>query len=246
MFDPDTWQKARIIDRREWDDGLFTARLDVVRYFKAGQFATLGLEVDGEPIKRAYSLSSSPGSNLEVYVIEVEDGQLSPRLWRLAVGDEIWLRDKIAGLFTLDRVEPGGTLWLVATGTGLAPYVSMLRHRMVFELFERVVVVHGARTGPQLGYRDELERFVASHGLVYVPATTRAEVEGALHGRITDLFESGALEEAVGAELAGEGHQVMLCGNPAMVDDMRGLLEARDLSLWLPKRPGQIHIERYW
>lgn len=149
-FDEDAWHRATVTERQVWDDGLFTSTLDLVRDFKPGQFATLGLEVDGEPVKRAYSIASAPGAPLEFYVVQVDDGKLSPRLFALEPGDQVWVRDRIAGLFTLDRVEDGGVLWLVGTGTGLAPYISMLREGSLWERWDRVVVVHGARHARQL------------------------------------------------------------------------------------------------
>lgn len=245
MFDPASWHEARVVSRQVWDDGLFTSRLDVAKDFEPGQFATLGLVVDGETVKRAYSVASAPGRPLEFFIVQVDGGKLSPRLWALEPGQTVWVRDRIAGLFTLRDTEDGGTLWLVSTGTGLAPYISMLRQGDVLQRFDRIVVVHGVRHASQLAYREELEAF-AGDRVTYVPCLSRDDAPGCLRGRVTSLFHSGALEEYVGDRLESEGHHVMLCGNPDMVVDAVTMLEARGLQVRKPRRPGQIHLERYW
>lgn len=248
MFDAGSWHQATIAATHVWDDGLFTARLDEVADFKAGQFATLGLEVDGEEVKRAYSLASAPGEPLEVFIVAVEGGALSPRLAALKPGDKVWVRDKIAGLFTLDRVEDGGALWLVCTGTGLAPYIAMLREGSLFQRWERIVLVHGVRTASQLAYADELQALQDAERIVYIPVVSREAPTGSqLAGRITTLFHSGELEARAGCVLADKTHHVLLCGNPAMVKEMAVTLrEERGMALYRPRHPGTVHMERYW
>jgi ferredoxin--NADP+ reductase len=241
------WTTATVVDRQVWDDGLWTFRLDVEKDFKPGQFTTLALERGGELVKRAYSIASAPNRPLEFYVVVVDDGALTPSLWNLKQGEQVLVRDKAAGLFTLDRIPSGGTLWLVATGTGLAPYVSMLRDGCCFDRFEHVVIVHGVRYARQLGYREELERFVEKDPrFTYVPAVTRDDAPGCLKGRLTDLVENGQLEARVGRELGVGKGQVMLCGNPEMVELMIGLFKDRGMFVHRPKEPGHVHTERYW
>lgn len=245
MFDPESWHEATVVDRKVWDDGLFTSTLDVSRDFEAGQFATLGLVVDGEAVKRAYSVASAPGRPLEFFIVQVEGGRLSPRLWALEPGQRVFVRDRIAGLFTLRDTEDGGTLWLVSTGTGLAPYISMLRQGDVLRRFDRIVVVHGVRHASQLAYRDELLGHDPAR-VTYVPCASREDAPGCLRGRITSLLEDGSLEAAVDDRIVTERHHVMLCGNPDMVVDTVALLQARGLVVRKPRKPGQIHLERYW
>ncbi|MCB9682225.1 MAG: ferredoxin--NADP reductase [Alphaproteobacteria bacterium] len=252
MPDTDKWTKATVVDRIVWDEGLFTSRLDLSPDFKPGQFATLALaddDADGDDdalVKRAYSIASAPNQPLEFFIVHVDGGALSPRLWGLEPGQEVWVRNKIAGLFTLDRVPDGEVLWLVATGTGLAPYISMLRQGDVFDRFEHVVVVQGARYARQLAYREELMAMTATRPVTYVPTCTREKCGGLLTGRVTDLLEGGVLEGQVGHTLHPDGHHVMLCGNPEMVMGMLAMLKARGMQLHKPREEGQVHIEKYW
>jgi ferredoxin--NADP+ reductase len=248
MFDPDHWTVATVTDRLTWDDGLFTLRLNLAKDFEAGQFAKLGLMIDGEHVHRAYSIGSAPGAPLEFYIVRVDGGQLTPHLDRLAPGDPVGVMNRIAGGFVLSKVpdDDARVLWLLATGTGLAPYVSMLRHGALWDRFDRVIVVHGVRDRKQLGYREELEAVAAERpGLVFLPACTRDEVPGCLTGRIPSLLASGALEAAGGAAMDTSAH-TMICGNPEMIAAMREALAARGVLLHTPRRHGNLHLERYW
>ncbi|MDU7558449.1 MAG: ferredoxin--NADP reductase, partial [Pseudomonas sp.] len=147
----------------------------------------------------------------------------------------------------------GRDLWLLATGTGIAPFVSILQDFEVWEKFERIVLVYSAREARELAYQDLITELSSrdylaehAHKLTYIPVVTREQIPGALNGRITTLIESGELERAVGLELTPEHSRVMLCGNPQMIDDIRKLLKARNLQLSLSRRPGQVAVENYW
>lgn len=241
-----SWTPITVTEVTTWDPGLFTVRFDVRPTFRAGQFCTLA-RVDAEGVcKRAYSIASAPGAPLELFVVEVEGGRLSPCLARFGPGDSIRMRPKIVGLFTVDRVPTGGTLWLVATGTGLAPYVSMLREGSLWARHERVVLVHGVRTPGQLAYGDELRSLAASRPLTVVPVVSRAPEPGHVAGRITTALADGTLEAAAGAALTPDDSRVLLCGNPAMIDEMEARLAERGLVLHTPSTPGHVHLERYW
>ncbi|MEM9695538.1 MAG: ferredoxin--NADP reductase, partial [Myxococcota bacterium] len=216
----------------------------VVEPFVPGQFINVGMMVDGARIKRSYSLASAPGAPAELYLVRVEDGQLTPRLFELGVGDEIELTTSGTGHFVLDEVpDSAHRLWLIATGTGLAPYVSMLREGTVQRRFETIVVVHGVRYPRDLGYREELEAWAHRGDIVYVPTATRQAAPGVLEGRLPALLRGGALEQP--APLDAEGH-VMLCGNPAMIVDMAAALEERGLRKHRRRRPGHFSFEKYW
>ncbi len=247
MHDPAKWHTATVTGQKEWDDGLFTMQLDSEPEFVPGQFATLALERDDEIIKRAYSIASRPRDPLEFYIQRVENGALTPRLSALKPGDTVLLWHKIAGGFTLSDDHGSDVLWLIGTGTGMAPYLSMLRSGAPYWNHRRVVVVHGARTAAQLGYRAEFEQIAKEQAVTYIPALTREDAPGALRGRIPDLLSSGALEEAAGAVAGPHKHHIMICGNPEMVKGMLELYKLRDMGLKTPKRPeGEIHIEKYW
>lgn len=247
MYDPLKWSSARVTSRKLWDDGLFTFVLDQAPTFLPGQFAMLALEINGEVVKRAYSIASAPGAPLEFYVVRVEGGALTPGLFDLNPGDHVLVWHKIAGQFTVAADHHADVLWLIGTGTGIAPYISMLRDGALFETHKRVVLVHGSRTASQLAYREELEALTLTHPFTYIPALTREDAPGALRGRLPDLLASGALEDAAGVRATSPGHRVMLCGNPEMVKSAMALYAERDMLLLTPRRPeGAVHIEKYW
>jgi ferredoxin--NADP+ reductase len=242
-----TWKDARIVARTDWAPDLWTARLDAeLQPFSPGQFINLGLEIDGELVKRSYSLASAPGAPVEFYLVKVADGALTPRLYELGVGDVVRFDDKPQGFFTLDYVPEAEVLWLMSTGTGLGPFMSMIRSGRLWERFARVVVVHGARLGAHLGYRDELEQLSAQRPLAYVPLVTRERLEEALYGRIPAAIESGVVEKAAGATLSPDTAHVMLCGNPAMIADTMATLAKRGLRKHRTRKPGHITTEKYW
>jgi ferredoxin--NADP+ reductase len=222
--------------------------LDVPLQFKPGQFTNLALGHDGQRERRAYSMASAPGVPAEFYVNEVSQGGLSPQLLKLREGDAIWIDTKPSGFFTLDELPPGDDLWLLCTGTGLAPFLSMLRSGEAQRLFSRIVLVHGVREQADLGHRVELEqRAQGVSSLRFVPVLSReAAVTGGLAGRIPALIGSGDLERCAGNSLDPSRSRVLLCGNPQMIADTRAALETRGLKLHRRRVPGQILTENYW
>lgn len=244
------WTTGTVTARQEWDEGLWTFTIEAdVPPFTAGQFVRLGLEVGEKRVRRAYSIGSAPGAPLEFYVTVVDDGALTPHLYDLDVGDTVEVERKAQGFFTLEYVRHGTQLWLLSTGTGIAPYISMLRTAEPWERFEKIVMVHGARHGRQLGYRAECEAWAEAHPeqFFYVPSVTREpELEGVLHGRLPALMESGALEEAAGLEITAADSHVMLCGNPEMVKACTQLSLDRGLTKNRTRKPGNLSYERYW
>lgn len=245
-----TFLPATITDRKEWDEGLFSLVLDRSVPFVAGQFLTLS-RVDGgdRRTRRAYSVASAPGEPLEFLIVEVEDGAVSPLLRALEPGDPLFVSDRGKGLFTLDEVPDGRDLWLVATGTGFAPYRSLLRAGEVFDRFEHVVMVYGTRRAAQHAYREELQALCDNHHdrFTVVGLTSREPATGTdLSGRITDRFADGRLERAADRLMSAEHSQVMLCGNPAMISEMLVLLSERGLQRNSRRDPGQVTTEKYW
>lgn len=236
---------------------LFTLRTtrDPGFRFRAGQFARLGVtKADGSTVWRAYSMVSAPHDDvLEFFSIVVPGGEFTSELSRLRVGDELLVDRQAFGFLTLDRFVDGRDLWLLATGTGVAPFLSILQDFEAWERFERIFLVYSVRESKELAYgeliaglgrRDYLEEH--AHKLRFIPVVTRETHPGALHGRITALIESGELERAAGQALEPAHSRLMLCGNPQMIDDTRALLKTRDLQLSLSRRPGQVAVETYW
>lgn len=243
-----TWISAKVVWQKAWAPGLVTLRLDARLQFKPGQFTNLALGQEVERERRAYSMASAPGELAEFYANEVNEGGFSPQLLKLREGDPIWVDTKPSGFFTLDELPEGEDLWLLSTGTGLAPYLSMLRSREAQQRFSKVVVVHGVREQAHLGHRAELEQQaqgVAS--LRFVPVISRkAALPGGLAGRIPALIASGELENQAGITLDPARSRVLLCGNPQMIVDTRSVLEERGLKLHRRRAPGQILTENYW
>jgi ferredoxin--NADP+ reductase len=240
---------TRVVAVERWADGLSSLRLQARREFLAGQFFQLALPLDGVVIKRSYSAASAPGEPLEFIVSAVPSGQLSPTLARLSAGDPLWIDPKPLGFFTMEEVPESRTLWLVSTGTGLGPTMSWLRQGQIFERFSRVCVVHGTRASSHFAYRAELEAQVEARGgaLVYLRVLSAgdAAASSALPGRVTSSFASGALEQAAGLPIDEHSH-VLLCGNPAMIDEMSELLRGRGLRKHRRREPGHFNFEKYW
>jgi ferredoxin--NADP+ reductase len=249
--------RQRLLDVQTLTPNLFTLRTtrDPGFRFQAGQFARLGVvKADGSVAWRAYSMVSSPHDEfLEFFSVVVPGGEFTSELSRLQVGDELLVDRQAFGYLTLDRFADGRDLWLLATGTGLAPFLSILQGFEAWERFERIFLVYSARHSRDLAYgaliaglehREYLEAYAGK--LRYIPLVSREPWPGALQGRITDLIASGELERAAHAELTPEHSRVMICGNPQMIDDTRKLLKARDMQLSLSRRPGAVAVENYW
>jgi ferredoxin--NADP+ reductase len=236
---------------------LFTLRTtrDPGFRFRAGQFARLGVtKADGTTVWRAYSLVSSPHDEfLEFFSIVVPGGEFTSELSRLREGDTLLIEKQATGFLTLDRFVDGRDLWMLSTGTGVAPFLSILQDFEVWERFERVILVYSVREAKELAYQQLVAELMTRDYLaeyadkfLFIPVVTREEYPGALHGRITQLIENGELERAAGVALTPEHSRLMLCGNPQMIDDTRKLLKQRDLQLSLSRRPGQVAVENYW
>lgn len=246
-----TWMPVSVHSIHHWHSGLFSLQVAHPSFaFKAGQFARLGMPgASAEPLARAYSMVNRPGAeHLEFVIAQVPGGELTPRLQSLTAGDELLLNSHPSGFFTLDHVPAGDTLWMLATGTGIGPYLSILQEPEVWQRFARVRLVHGVRSPEYLCYRKRLEELTSQQpGFRYHPVISR-ETGGAaqyLQGRIPQIIESGALETYADAEF-NLSSQVMLCGNPAMIKDTRAVLEGRGLKKHLRRNPGQITMEQYW
>ena len=264
-----TWLPATVVEHRPWTAGLFTLVLDRDVPFEAGQFLTLTRDPDGDRhTRRAYSVASAPGEPLEFYIVEVEEGAVSPGLGELRPGDTVYVSDKGKGLFTLAEVPEGATdLWMVATGTGLAPFRSMLRDGArlrnaadgtpealerdshVLRRFERIFLVYGARHSDQLGYVHELSALASCcpGRLTPLPLVSREDPgPDALGGRVTDRLRDGSLEATAGATIEPGRSHVLLCGNPAMIKEMQAMLEERGMVRHTRRAPGHLSYEKYW
>jgi ferredoxin--NADP+ reductase len=251
-----TFAELPLVWRHEWNPGLlsFRIRREAGYRFTPGQFARIGLRKEnGETIWRAYSIASGPSEpHLEFFLVVLPGGEFSSRVAKLDIGAPMLVEPHAQGFLTLDRFRDGSDLWLIATGTGLAPYISMLRDDTVWHQFERIIVTLSVRESRDLAYVAELEALAARHAvpgeakLTFLRTLTRSTEANALHGRVTTLAETGELERAAGVAFDDDRSRFMLCGNPEMVEAMRALLKSRGFRMNRRLQPGHIIVENYW
>lgn len=215
------YSEQAVLSVRPWSEKTFSFTLSRPQDFAyaSGEFVTLGLKREGKLIARAYSIvSPADAPELEFLSIHVPDGPLTSQLAHVQPGDAVWLNNKPTGSLTLEHVKPGRVLYMIATGTGLAPFMSLVRDPATFDRFETVVLVHSVRTVAELAYREELEARADSR-FRYVPTVTREPFGTPERGSV--LFESGALAARLGLPVVDpELDRVMICGNPEMTRDM--------------------------
>ncbi len=244
------WIPAEVITNRHWNSDLFSLVLRAnIEPFKAGQFTKLGLEIDGKMVQRAYSFVNPPSdNNIEIYATRVADGLLSPRLHALDSGDTVFISARANGYFTLNEVPDSEHLWLLATGTAIGPYLSILREAEVWRRFRKVVLIHAVRYAADLSYQAEINELKAQYPeqLIVQPFVSREPAVLSLPGRIPLAIADGMLERHVGLPLTPERSQIMLCGNPEMVRETKTALESKGFSKNLRRKAGQITMEHYW
>ena len=245
-----------VIDVHHWNDSLFSFRTtrDPGFRFDSGQFVMIGLEVDGRPLMRAYSIASANyEEHLEFFSIKVPNGPLTSRLQHLKPGDPLIVSRKPTGTLVLNDLKPGKHLYLLGTGTGLAPFLSLVRDPETYERFDKIVVAHGVRNVNDLAYQHYLEHELPQHEylgelvrekLIYYPTVTRESFRN--QGRITDAIVDGAMSQAIGLPpLDPASDRVMLCGSPSMLEDTCALLDTRGFQVSPRTRePGDYVIER--
>jgi len=258
MSAQDKYTIETITDVRPWTDNLFSFRTTRDRGYRfvPGQFARLGVPgaAEGSIVWRAYSIASAAhDEHLEFFSVVVPGGAFTSRLSKLRQGDEIFVERRSYGFLTTDRFEAGKDLWMLATGTGLAPFLSILHDFATWESYDNLILVQSVRTQPELAYEDLIRSFDKSeyyaqfaHKLRYARIVTREPVPGTLRDRVTKLLASGVLEENIGLKLDHDRSRIMLCGNPEMVEDSRKLLSERGFRISRRGDPGHLAVENYW
>ena len=242
------WLTGKITQNRQWTERLYSLRFTApLGEFKAGQFVRIALEIDGEIVARPYSLVNSPAEpELEIFFNIVPQGPLTPRLAVLQQGDVIRVADRTSGFLTIDQVPAARHLWMLATGTGVGPFVSILKTTEAWQRFEKIVLVYSVRTAHDLAYQDVIAGInEAYQQFSFVPVITRESVPRTLNARIPDALQSGQLEELAGIGMNPEDSHVMMCGNSAMIADVNKLLEQRSMRKHLRREPGHITTEKY-
>lgn len=243
------WLQGTIVERKQWTEGLFSlCFVAPLGAFKAGQFVRIALDIDGERVGRPYSLVNAPHEPLlEIYFNVVKGGPLSPRLAALNPGDTLWLGATPNGFLTVEELPAAKHLWLLATGTGIGPFLSILKTEDPWQRFDKLVLGHSVGYASELAYSHTIADLRAAHGdqLHYVPLVTRESVPGALGQRIPACIESGILESQTGIRLAPESSHVMLCGNSAMITDVSEVLAKREMHRHRRREPGHVSTEKY-
>ncbi|WP_216782477.1 ferredoxin--NADP(+) reductase [Candidatus Profftia tarda] len=236
---------------RHWTHHLFSIIVEApINQFKAGQFAKISLVIDGKRVQRAYSYVNAPSSiKLEFYIVAVNNGTLSTRLRTIKINDTLQISKDAAGFFVLEEVPDSKNLWMLATGTGIGPYLSILQEGKDLQRFENIVLVHAVRFAEDLSYLPLMQNLQKRyHGKLHFQCViSRGNLLKDLPGRVPTLIQNGALESSVGLTIDKLDSHVMLCGNPQMVRDTQQLLqETRGMSKNLRSRPGHITSENYW
>lgn len=244
------WIAGTVVENRHWSENLFTLKVAAdIDDFTAGQFTSLALDIDGERIARPYSFLNAPQERpLEFFFYTAIDGVLSNALVKLNPGEQLWLKKQANGFFTLDEVPACKELWMMGTGTGIAPFFSILKTAEPWQRFERLVLVQAVRSVAELRYQELVESLQNEHGeqFIFQKFVSRESVPGAFPGRIPMAIADGSLEKAAGLTLDKERSQVMLCGNPDMVSDTSDVLKARGFKKNRRRTPGHITTENYW
>jgi len=241
---------GRVLSNTALAPRLHALRLEAdVAPFEAGQFVRLELVVDGVKEARPYSLVNAPADpTVEVFFNTVPGGRLSNALAVLRAGDAVGISRPPTGFFTLGQVPAARNLWMVATGTGLGPFLSILRAGDVWEQFEHVVLVHGVPVRDELVYTGVIGEVLSGYPgrFSFVPCVSREDHPPGIRGRLTDALRRGELERCAGRSLAAADSAVMLCGNQNMIDEMQGLLAGRDMRRHLRRKPGHFVTEQYF
>ena len=249
------FNEERVLSVHHWTDRLFTftTTRDTSLRFSNGHFTMIGLRVNGKPLLRAYSIvSANYEEHLEFLSIKVPDGPLTSKLQHIQVGDTVVVGKKPTGTLVIDYLLPGKRLYMLSTGTGLAPFMSIVRDPATYEKFEQVILVHGVREVAELAYHDYLEKELPQHEflgemvskqMLYYPTVTREPFR--YQGRITTLIENGKMCADLGVpQLNPAEDRVMICGSPGLLKDLKTMLEARQFKEGNTTTPGDFVIER--
>ena len=247
--------EERVLSVHHWTDRLFsfTTTRDQALRFSNGHFTMIGLKVDGKPLLRAYSIASpNYADHLEFLSIKVQDGPLTSKLQHIQVGDKIVVGKKPTGTLLIDYLLPAKNLYLLGSGTGLAPFMCIIRDPATYERFEKVILVHGVREVKELAYHDYIQHELPEHEflgemisqqLLYYPTVTREPFRN--QGRITTLIETGKLEADLGLpKIDPVNDRIMICGSPGLNKDIKHILEARGFVEGSTTSPGDYVVER--
>ena len=243
------WVQGEVVNVHKWSAGLYSLYISApILPFIAGQFTQLCLNPDHEKLFHPYSFANAPDEPvLEFYYTLVNQGEFTNQLMRLSSKSPIWVAHKASGRFCLNHVQDAPVLWLMASGTGLGVFLSILKTLEVWQRFKKIVLVHSVRFATELTHQKLIAQWQALYAdqFFYCPIVTRERMSQAYTERLTKLIESRCLEQDLNLSLAQDS-QIMLCGNPQMIKEVNVLLQARGLAFNSPHKPGHITFENYW
>lgn len=244
------WIKGEVVSVKHWTESLYSIRVAAPEVkFIAGQYTKIGLNINNEEIARPYSFVNSPNDKfLEFYSVSVPNGPLSSALQKLKNGDQINIGPNGNGFLILNEIPEVENIWMLATGTGIGPYLSILRTEESWNKFKKVVLVHAVRYAKELTYQKTISELKEKYGerFIYVTYVSREDTANSLKGRIPESIASGTLQQKTGIEIFPKNSHVMLCGNPAMVKDTTIQLKNIGLKKHRRSSPGHITTENYW
>lgn len=244
------WIKGEVVSVKHWTESLYSIRITAPEVkFIAGQYTKIGLNINNQEIARPYSFVNSPNDKfLEFYSVSVPNGPLSSALQKLKNGDQINIGPNGNGFLILNEIPEVENIWMLATGTGIGPYLSILRTEESWNKFKKVVLVHAVRYAKELTYQKTISELKEKYGerFIYVTYVSREDTVNSLKGRIPESIASGTLQQKTGIEIFPKNSHVMLCGNPAMVKDTTIQLKNIGLKKHRRSSPGHITTENYW
>ncbi|AWD32569.1 Ferredoxin--NADP reductase [Candidatus Kinetoplastibacterium sorsogonicusi] len=215
--------------------------------FTPGQFTRLGLSIENNNIFRAYSIVSSPKEKyLEFYYNVINNGYLTPFLAKLMPNDEIFIDKKSYGILSIDNIMPNRNLLLIASGTGLSPYISILRNNKIWSNFKKIIIIHTVKYENELGYKQEILSYVNKKLVIYKPIVTQEKNTFIMKKRLTVLFDTGEINKFLDEQITPENTSMMICGNPSLVNDMRLILKNLNFQTSRLNKIGHVIFEKYW
>jgi ferredoxin--NADP+ reductase len=243
------WLEGKVVANRRLNNYLTSLIIDVpLDSYEAGQFVRIGLQDGEDVVARPYSLVSTPQETyLEVYFNIVEEGPLSPRLFALEAGDDVLVSDNPSGFLTINEIPQCSHLWMIATGTGIGPFLSILKSQTVWQKFDKIMLCYSVSYAQELAYQDIIEQTAMTHGeqFCYVPIVTRETFAGGLGKRVPTLIRNASLEQHTGININAENSHVMMCGSSSMITDVSAELVSREMKKHRRRDPGHFTTEKY-
>ncbi|MDH3634859.1 MAG: ferredoxin--NADP reductase [Gammaproteobacteria bacterium] len=243
------WLEGKVVENRRLNDYLTSLIIDVqLNGYEAGQFVRVGLPDGDTVLARPYSLVNTPQeSHLEVYFNIVEEGPLSPRLFDLKSGDDVLVSDNPSGFLTISEIPQCNHLWMIATGTGIGPFLAILKSEAAWEKFGKIMLCYSVSYAHELAYQDTIGQIAEMHGdrFCYLPIVTREKLAACLGKRVPSVMQDGSLEQKAGVIINAENSHVMMCGSSDMITDVSAELVSREMKKHRRRDPGHFTTEKY-